>query len=352
MGAFSMALFLLLAAGALSAYSGGEITGYTPVMIPCTTKLSPDGLIALRHFRINGRQFFLVVERDTLKTRIEQADTLVFDAFAPGMVFYERVTSPYMAALAFSTSPPYSLHNGGIRRFGRNHGGAVLTADLCPSKHGLTRGLFTGLLKALGAPDRPVPVGIAVSGKWIENHGPDIKWLQSLESKNSLSITWINHSYSHPRTYAPSPLTLSRGFLLTKGVDFPREVLLTEKRMIENGMVPSVFFRYPGLVSDGKLMEKLREYGLIALGSDAWLAKRERPGKGSIILVHANGHEPDGIKRFFSLLRKLKPGISGGTWKLLDLRHIAAADFRDRHIKKAVPDRMAYRRLLNGTASR
>lgn len=345
-------LVFFFAATLAPAYTDQVISGYTPVMIPCTSRINRGKLIALRHFSMNGRVLYLVVDQDTLNTSIEHEDTLVFDAYAPGLIFHDHLSSPYMTALISSTSPPYRLHNGGLRNFSGESGGAVLTVDLCPSKYGLSRYLFTGMMGALEKLNKPLPVAIAMSGKWIENHGPDIRWLQSLESRNRLSITWVNHSYSHPRTYAPSPRTLSKGFLLSKGVDFAQEVLLTEKRMIENNIVPSVFFRYPGLVSDGKLMEKLREFGLIALGCDAWLAKRERPGKGSIILVHANGHEPDGLKRFLNYLKDMKSAIARGAWRLLDLKDCTSAGFRVHHDRKVLPDRMAYRRDPTGTVLR
>jgi len=34
---------------------------------------------------------------------------------------------------------------------------------------------------------------------------------------------------------------------------------------------------------------------MIPIGSDAWLAKNQWPKEGSIVLVHANGHELIGI---------------------------------------------------------
>jgi hypothetical protein len=60
--------------------------------------------------------------------------------------------------------------------------------------------------------------------------------------------------------------------------------------------------------------------GLVPVGSDAWLAKNQRPGEGSIVLVHANGNEPLGVRRFLELLRTERERIRAGTWQLLDLR--------------------------------
>ena len=65
--------------------------------------------------------------------------------------------------------------------------------------------------------------------------------------------------------------------------------------MLSAGLEPSVFFRFPGLVSRPDVFEKVVALGLVPLGSDAWLAKsRQPPAEGSIVLVHANGNEPLG----------------------------------------------------------
>ena len=47
-------------------------------------------------------------------------------------------------------------------------------------------------------------------------------------------------------------------------------------------------------------MQAVRRHHLISLGADAWLAIDQRPNAGSIVLVHANGNEPLGIKLFES----------------------------------------------------
>ena len=68
--------------------------------------------------------------------------------------------------------------------------------------------------------------------------------------------------------------------------------------MIANGGTPSLFFRFPGLVSSSPLMQAVREHHLISLGADAWLALNQPPRDGSIMLVHPNGNEELGLKIF------------------------------------------------------
>jgi peptidoglycan/xylan/chitin deacetylase (PgdA/CDA1 family) len=85
---------------------------------------------------------------------------------------------------------------------------------------------------------------------------------------------------------------------LTRGVDAESEILRTERLIIANGETPSLFFRFPGLVSNDPLMEAVRRFHLVTLGADAWLAIGQKPGPGSIVLVHPNGNEPLGLKIF------------------------------------------------------
>ena len=84
--------------------------------------------------------------------------------------------------------------------------------------------------------------------------------------------------------------------------------------------MPSVFFRFPGLVSNRVLFGGVAGFGLITLGSDAWLGKKQWPVAGSIILVHANGREPVGIKRFLWLLGSWKRDSAGGRRPFGDLK--------------------------------
>ena len=93
-------------------------------------------------------------------------------------------------------------------------------------------------------------------------------------------------------------VAFDRNFLLTPGVDADAEILDTERLLIANGQTPSLFFRFPGLISNAPLMQAARRHHLISLGADAWLALRQRPKPGSIVLVHPNGNEPAGLKLF------------------------------------------------------
>jgi hypothetical protein len=95
----------------------------------------------------------------------------------------------------------------------------------------------------------------------------------------------------------------AQNYLLRPGVDLDREIFETEKILIAHGETPSVFFRFPGLVADRTLLDKLEARHLVALGADSWLALGPPPRAGSILLVHPNGNEPAGLQIFSRLLR-------------------------------------------------
>ena len=81
-----------------------------------------------------------------------------------------------------------------------------------------------------------------------------------------------------------------------------------ERTVGEAHQIPFAFIRFPGLVANKKLIRKIRKYGLIPLGADAWLAKNKKPTNGSIILVHGNSNEHRGIKMVMPILQKIGDG--------------------------------------------
>lgn len=259
----------------------------------------------------------LLVDPETLLTSVRpRAGLTLRDAAWPELRKTIAAT-PWGRALADSESRSSSSQDAGITHALPEGSGVVLTIDLCPSRHALDRRLFRAVLDVFSAEERPVPLGIALTGAWMTEHPADLDWLQRLESRGEIAVTWINHSFSH-RYVKSAPL--SRNFLLQPGTDLAREVLATEARMLERGIHPSVFFRFPGLVSDARTVRRIAEFGLVAIGSDAWLAKKQEPGPGSIVLIHGNGNEPYGVARFLELLHRERSAIRSRQFLLFDLR--------------------------------
>ena len=60
-------------------------------------------------------------------------------------------------------------------------------------------------------------------------------------------------------------------------------------------------------------MEKIKnKFFLIPLGANAWIAKSQKPQNGSIILVHGNKNEPQGIKMFLEQLPDISKSFKFG----------------------------------------
>jgi hypothetical protein len=285
---------------------------YRAVFLACVNDAGTARL-ATRRMRTDSEALLLTVDPQSLATRVEPESCWRCTETSDG----EQRMTRFVHALQ---SPPQdgeaskAVENAGLVH-GKSDIGAFVTGDLCPSQRPLDRGFFERLARekarasgsgasgsgtpAIRTPESATPVALAVSGLWIVRHAADLEWLKRQNASGALAITWVNHSFSHPYAkHRPQ----AQNFMLTQGLDFDHEVYGTERLMIESGLTPSIFFRFPGLVSDAALIHRLRESHLVALGADAWLALSQSPQPGSIVLVHPNGNEPIGIKLLSRLL--------------------------------------------------
>ena len=199
-------------------------------------------------------------------------------------------------------SRPEAAKTGAVSPYLRNAGlvhgegsGAFITGDLCPSPRPLDR----GILEKLATQGPRTPVALSIAGKWLLHHTVDFHWLQEQNRTGALEITWVNHSFHHPYFIG---IPLDSNFLLTPGIDMQAEIFDTERLLIANSETPSIFFRFPGLVSSPTQMETLRQNHLIASGADSWLVFMPPLRPGAVVLVHPNGNEPAGLRLFSRLL--------------------------------------------------
>lgn len=275
-----------------------------------------EKLIAIRSFVSDNQKYVLLVNPKTLTTKVDLANTYSLANLALGNIQAIFDKYAYVKAMAIGLKNDRQLQNAGIDHAIPKEKGIALTIDLCPSHKGLDRIIFQSLINEFKRIEQPVPLAISVSGKWMLKHGEDLNWVQSLAVKKELEITWVNHSYNHEVNGLP----LAENFLLAKNTDLNVEVLENEKLMLKKGLIPSVFFRFPGLVSNYQIVEKIENYGLIPIGSDAWLAKGQKPNAGSIVLIHGNGNEEIGVKDFIQLLKNKQVDVKNKQWLLFDLR--------------------------------
>jgi hypothetical protein len=277
----------LFAIAACTAHA--EVRDYRPVFQEC--RKADTMRLAIRRMEIDGAAMLLTVDPATLATSLEREQ----DWSCADTGDERQKDTRYIRAIRSSGVARQSavIVNGGLI-----HGaaaGSFVTGDLCPSRRPLDRA-FLEKLKATGS---PAPVALAISGLWLTRHQADFQWLRAQERAGALSITWVDHSYHHQ--YEPGR-PLAENFLLTQGVDMQAEILDTERLLIASGETPSVFFRFPGLISNQATMQAAQADHLIVLGADAWLAKTQRAGPGGIILVHVNGNEAAGLEIFSTLL--------------------------------------------------
>ncbi|PNG25768.1 polysaccharide deacetylase family protein [Methylocella silvestris] len=273
-----------------------RVQNYRPVFQECHDA-GKRRLLAIRAMSVEARRKLLVVDPTSLATSLADevdltcADTN--DAAQKDTRFMAAIAASAQASGHASTAQPSVLQNAGL-----SHGageGSFITGDLCPSRKPLDRAFLQGI-EALGP---ATPVSLSISGLWLKRHGADFQWLLHEARAGALAITWVNHSFHHP--YVPGR-PLSKNFLLTPGVDIQAEILDTEQILIANGQTPSVFFRFPGLISDAATMDAVRGDHLVTLGADGWLVFMPPLRPGAILLVHANGNEPEGLRLFSKLL--------------------------------------------------
>jgi len=268
-----------------------NLSNYRPVFLACENAAGAKKL-AMRRMSAGNETLLLAVDPQSLKTSLEReacwrcAETT--DEKEIDTRFLRALQKPPEGAVA------KALENAGLTH-SPSDAGAFVTADLCPSRRPLDR----DFLERFAKEGPGTPIALSVSGRWLAHHAADLAWLKAQAASGALKISWVNHSYSHPFVRNRPD---DRTYLLTQGVDIDREIFETEKLMIIDGLTPSVFFRFPGLVSDDGLMAKLRERHLVALGADAWVALGFEPRPGSIVLLHANGNEEVGLRLFSRLL--------------------------------------------------
>jgi hypothetical protein len=276
----------------------------------------PQDWIVLRRFENRGKNYFLLVNPQTLQTKVNESSFYKVRpmTLAETRTFFKN--TPYEKAISKAEKQSLSIQDAGIEHGIPSEAGISLTADLCPSHRPLDKRMFTTMIAEFQKVEKPAPIALSVSGLWMLKHQQDIAWLKKLRDEGAIHITWVNHSYNHRVSkYAP----LKENFLLEPGTNINYEVLATEELMLKNGLVPSVFFRFPGLVSDQQLVYKITDFGLIPIGSDAWLAKGQQPHAGSIVLIHGNGNEPVGVADFIKLLQSKTKQIARKQWLLYDL---------------------------------
>lgn len=261
----------------LSALLCAEVTNYH---VTHKSRLGIDAYCytLLRHFEDDGVSKYLAVNVDTLETSVRKSSFYTRYHCDARNSSYDRLKEKVLEKSS-------TLHNAGVSHFESD--GYVVSVDMCPSsKPRYETELFQQLF------DENHTFAVAISAHWAKQHSKDFHILAANQDK----ITWINHTHSHPYKRG---IKIDKNFMLLDGVVLKDEITLNEIYLLKSGCIPSIFFRFPGLVSTPSLVKDVvNMFGLIVLGSDAWLAKGETIKNGSLVLLHGNKNEPLGVERF------------------------------------------------------
>lgn len=243
-----------------------------------------------RRFELSSVTFYLTTNTQTLQTKVLSLDASKF------MPLDENFSkTPFAQQLNNATA--LATKGGATHATTTKDKAIYLTMDLCPSTK---KGYESDFIEQLTKQNGKTPIAIAISSAWKDHHE---KEFIALLNNPLLQITWVNHTHTH---FYDHNLPEHENFMLHVNTDVKGEILGVEKTLLEEGITPSVFFRFPGLIADEKLMRELREtYFLIPLSANAWIAKNEPIKAGSFILIHGNKNEPQGI----TMLEKKLPEV-------------------------------------------
>lgn len=264
--------------------------------------------IAIRQYYVGNELYFLAVDPYLLTTESAPAkdfkdrDYLAKNGSLSSAYFSMREINdtPYMKALLKYTEQNENQLNQGITKADHPVKGVFLTINMPPSAATFEKRLFDSLAHQAKTMQKPISFAVSISGLWIVEHPDEFNWILKQEKNGLFKITWINNSFSFPY-YADLPY--KDNFLITPEININAEILDSERLLLEHNQVPSVFFRFPGLISNKKLMLKLKTFGLIPVGSDAYLAKGQQVKIGDFILVHGNSNEPEGVDKVLPLIK-------------------------------------------------
>jgi peptidoglycan/xylan/chitin deacetylase (PgdA/CDA1 family) len=287
-----------------------HISDYQRIFLPLHSK-NGEYVVAIRVFKRNNTPSFLLVNPSNLATWVAPVDEFTArDTTKPrpeGGLTYEQLKSTLYYQLLHQygsdNKQAEKIENQGLTHAAHAGDGNILTIDLCPSSLPFEKEFFEKLVQLSSEKKAPIPITIAMSGLWMIDHPKAFSWLISMHKNKKLKITWANHSFTHIYYH---DLPDEENFLRSDLVNMETEIMLTEQYLLEHDQTPSVFFRFPGLVSSKALLQNIQQHGLIPLGADAWIAKDEAITPGGIILVHGNSNEHIGIVKLLPQLERLK----------------------------------------------
>lgn len=264
-------------------------------------------VVALRRFLLNDERAVLLAHADNLNTYVVHEEALKQNARPARDEEIDR--SVFINTLAHTREHVIDRIREDI--IAKPAFSFVLTVDLCQSRRRWDEDLFRRLIDLSNLIDTPISIGVAITGRWALRHKSSFEALKRWSEQEKINIIWINHSMNHPLRQDRFGRYL---FLTDRRVDFRDDVLSLEVLLLENGITPSIWFRFPGLVYDERVLSELNQLSLLPLDANVWLANTAGIEDGSVVLVHGNGNERSGLRKLFvELDAREKSFITGKT---------------------------------------
>ena len=274
------------------------------------------GLLVRREVKLNGMSHAIVTRTD------QRLESYAVPLDALNGASRDSSLSTSHLGRVFERLSTLARHSSAI-----NHGlrsdlprTLSMTVDLCWSLRPYERDFFR-FVPRVAKLNGDASITLFVTGRWLEQHPDEMERLIDLSREPGVNVTWGLHSWVHPK---------QRPFMN----DYPPQAvrddnLRVEAELLRWGIVPSIFYRFPGLVHDEPRLRAILDLDLISVDCDSWVASMRRgrpphhllPSDGSILLIHGNGNEAVGIPRLYEWM------IENPGWKWGSLnRFIAAAD--------------------------
>ena len=258
--------------------------------------LRGEEVFTLRSLKFRGYDAKLVVNPETLDSHLVRSSCV---ERCSAVSSRDLGRTNYGSLLSRSDDGSYPMQNDGVT-VGSSNKYVALTIDMCPSSKGISQNVYDKLVSLAKQEGKAIPIGVAMTAAWKDRHSERFDWLKRQAREGRLEIEWINHSYHH---HYKRDVPLAQNFMRKSGTDVAQEVLGNEISMLQGGVTPSVFFRFPGLVSSKSMISSITDWGLVTLGTQAWLGKGEKAVEGSIILIHGNRNEPSGEVKFMDYVQ-------------------------------------------------
>jgi len=259
-------------------------------------------IIVTREIKKHGvNTFFYFIDRDSLSYGI--TDEWGSDDFTNNDDGNVHQFNTLQRLQSFRHEP---FGNGAEKFSPENQVKIVLTSDLCPTSRPFARNFYECLTKFSRRTGRPVPIVIFFSGRWIENHPLNLEEIK----KYPINFIAGNHTYDHP--------IISGGYLKELLIS---EVTNTERIMIENGILPSYLFRFPGLMHTASDIDCINSINIIALDANVWMGEHFK--NWNVLLVHSNGNAETEVNAFTNFLEKPGKITFTDAFKFLELSLIS-----------------------------